>query len=81
MNATVRGSNVYMDKEESEEEMCSQYIIINFSYIYMLTDAELAERLLHARKVPGSNPLPLEVVLNAYGVIAMYSCGPASRFV
>ena len=47
----------------------------------MLTDVDLAGRLSHERKILGSNPIGIEIVLNAYGVIALYSCGPASRFV
>ena len=61
--------------------MCSHYIIIVFSTMYMLTDVDLAGRLTHGRKIPGSNPVAIEIVLNVYGVIALYSCGLASRFV
>ena len=61
--------------------MGSHYIIIVFSTMYMLTDVDLAGRLTHGRKVAGSNPDAIEVVLNVYGVIALYSCGLASCFV
>ena len=70
-----RSGAKHLDKEESVEGRCSHYIIIVSSEVYMLTDVDLAERLSHERKVPGSNSLPIEIVLNAYGVIALYSCG------
>ena len=43
--------------------------------------ADLAGRLPHDRKVQGSNPVAIDIVLNASGVIAVYPCGSASRFV
>ena len=60
VNTTVRSSDVYLqfkNKEESVEGMCSHYIIIVFSRVFMLTDVDLAGRLSYERKVPGSNPI------------------------
>ena len=73
---------IFKIKRKCRREVCTLYSHYFLMKLQVGRLADFVERLPHDRKVQGSKLVGLKIVLNAYyGVIAVYPCGPASRFV